>query len=1039
MFSIAFSQNGKRLNYHFSNLTPSDGLASGRVLFITQDSQGYIWIYSVFNGLQRYDGVRFQSFGDQFLNKQTNTYEIQELNFFEGHLYLQIAERTYAFDTIRQKFVQVDFRDNSEKTTYIEDNGNVWKTGKHSLVIQDPKGSVIYKRLFLHDGIRSTLSLIYDSARRNHWFAKDTDLFFLDGTTRKVYSLKDSHKHPLFDILNKKGRLEISNMMLDNKDNFWISTWGSHLFRFNLSTNQFQEYSLSGILEKEAPNTRKDPLGVNNFLLDNHNQFWVSTYGTGLLKYNYEANRFDYLITEKGNPFSLQYNYELFALVQDRQDNLWVGTDKGISIFNPYKDYFLTLQNESGNSLSMPASEIISAFQSSTKELWVGTWGGGIAVYDSNFLFNRNHRFGSGLADMVWSFAEDKKGRIWAGGQSGWIHRFNSAEKKFDAPFRILNSVSTITCETSDTNGNIYFGYQNGSIAKWDALKDSFYLYPHRVMYGTKAVPVQFMVADQNQNIRVTNGQYIYKFDSKKLKYTDSISLFTESPQASHIDLPSYINLHSSFSIVNDSILLVSSLGGKPGYINLLTRKFEELKIPEEVVRKRITSIEGDANGRIWVTADRKLYQFIPGTVPRLVDYDFGPGIINGPFSQHKMLPLQNGRKAIWTTSEVVIFDPKQLNPPGDNLVIATPTITGFKVFDRYILLDSFVNKFQHIPLSYNQNFITIEFAPLIYLPVIREKYYYKLSGINEEWVEADNNFSASYANLSPGSYVFSVKSEGASAQNGIVSLRIIVTPPFYQTWWFYVACIASIGFMIYLIIRRRIAQVRKQGILKHKMVETEMAALRAQMNPHFIFNCISAIDSLIQSGERDQATNYLARFARLIRNVLESSKNNLISFHKDLETIKLFIEMEQLRSSNKFDYEIHVDPELINGDYKVPPMLLQPFIENAIHHGLRNKMSGKKHLYVSAQLGARDIVYIVSDTGVGRGMAESLRKINKPDHVSYGIGISRERLSMYNNQQGENDRRDNEENLVINDLYDGEGLPTGTEVIIKLNISSIS
>lgn len=264
--------------------------------------------------------------------------------------------------------------------------------------------------------------------------------------------------------------------------------------------------------------------------------------------------------------------------------------------------------------------------------------------------------------------------------------------------------------------------------------------------------------------------------------------------------------------------------------------------------------------------------------------------------------------------------------------------------------------------------------------------------------------------------------------------MTIIIEPHFWQTWWFYTICGLAGFTTVYVIHRRRIKAVRSKALLKQQVMETEMAALRAQINPHFIFNSISAIDSLIQNNKKEDGTHYLARFAKLIRNVLDSSKNNTIPFHKDFETIKLFIELERFRSSNKFNYELKADDELLHSDFRVPPMLVQPFIENAIHHGLRNKEGGDKQLTVRATLKGDYIIYTITDNGVGRAKAEELKKINRPEHVSYGIQISRDRLRNFNHRfqfLHETDKDD----LSITDLYINDH-PAGTRVRLKLKIS---
>lgn len=231
--------------------------------------------------------------------------------------------------------------------------------------------------------------------------------------------------------------------------------------------------------------------------------------------------------------------------------------------------------------------------------------------------------------------------------------------------------------------------------------------------------------------------------------------------------------------------------------------------------------------------------------------------------------------------------------------------------------------------------------------------------------------------------------------------------------------------------LRRKNEQLRnkhEQSRLKRKAMELEMQALRSQMNPHFIFNCLSAIDNLIQTKQSDKATSYLARFAKLIRSILDSSKNNLVPFQMDLETIQLYLEMEKFRCNDKFLYEVNVEPALLHGDFKVPPLIVQPFLENAIHHGLLNKKENDKRLQLKISLFDEFIVYSIIDNGIGREKAAQLKERNKPEHQSYGIAITGERIHLHNQNGIEDD-------LVITDL-EKEGVPSGTKAVIRINVS---
>ena len=238
-----------------------------------------------------------------------------------------------------------------------------------------------------------------------------------------------------------------------------------------------------------------------------------------------------------------------------------------------------------------------------------------------------------------------------------------------------------------------------------------------------------------------------------------------------------------------------------------------------------------------------------------------------------------------------------------------------------------------------------------------------------------------------------------------------------------------SVLFIRNINLRRKNDRLLNQHVqsgLQQKAMELEMQALRAQMNPHFIFNCLSAIDNLIQTNQADNATAYLARFAKLIRSVLESSKNNRVTFQQDFETIRLYLEMEQFRCNNKFNYQLTADNELLHGDYKVPPLIVQPFVENAIHHGLLNKNDSNRQLQVHAQLKDEHIIYSITDNGIGRKKAAIIKQVNKPDQRSYGIAITKERIHLHNKSEVNGD-------LEITDL-EHNGIAAGTKAIIRIN-----
>ena len=179
---------------------------------------------------------------------------------------------------------------------------------------------------------------------------------------------------------------------------------------------------------------------------------------------------------------------------------------------------------------------------------------------------------------------------------------------------------------------------------------------------------------------------------------------------------------------------------------------------------------------------------------------------------------------------------------------------------------------------------------------------------------------------------------------------------------------------------------------------------------------------------EKRLASDYLNKFARLIRMILDSSRNEVVPVVKDMETLQLYIDLEQLRFNNKFSFTTHIDPALRNGDYSVPSLLVQPYVENAIVHGLAHSEEANLNLTVAAQLENNNIKYIITDNGIGRQQAAIYNMQNKPHHKSVGLSITEDRINNFNK---ETDKKDA---VKIIDLYDSNKKPAGTKIEIILN-----
>ncbi len=327
------------------------------------------------------------------------------------------------------------------------------------------------------------------------------------------------------------------------------------------------------------------------------------------------------------------------------------------------------------------------------------------------------------------------------------------------------------------------------------------------------------------------------------------------------------------------------------------------------------------------------------------------------------------------------------------NTSIPQPVITEFKIFNQPVLFDPSVVKQQSFHLTYQQNFISFDFNAFEFNYPDKVQFAYRLKGFDKGWIFPGNKKTATYTNLPGGNYVFEVKAANSEGLwSNPAAFAVYIKPAFWQTTWFQLAAIVLVMLLIYWLVKNRIKKIKKEEERKtslHKvMAEAEMKALRAQMNPHFIFNSLNSIQKYIWENKQEDASEYLTKFARLMRSVLLNSGAKLVTLESELTALKLYVELEHRRSNNKFDYEIHVSDSLDDTTILVPPLVLQPYVENAIWHGLLPK-EGRGFLRIDIQPhGSHYLQYTVEDNGVGR-QVNGKPTANEKEQVSFGMHIN--------------------------------------------------
>jgi LytS/YehU family sensor histidine kinase len=231
--------------------------------------------------------------------------------------------------------------------------------------------------------------------------------------------------------------------------------------------------------------------------------------------------------------------------------------------------------------------------------------------------------------------------------------------------------------------------------------------------------------------------------------------------------------------------------------------------------------------------------------------------------------------------------------------------------------------------------------------------------------------------------------------------IQIHIKPAFYQTFWFWGLVFfvtLAIGFYI---IRSRFAKQRaldqKEQKLNNKIIELEQQALKAQMNPHFIFNCLTAIQHFVNREDVYSANIYLSNFAKLIRKTLDLSGESSISLDKEIAYLANYIQLEKMRFQDKFDYSITADEDIDTQVAQVPPMLIQPIVENAIRHGLRYKEDNTGMLIISFKMDNNELVCTIDDNGIGMTRSRELKKGVSVEYQSKGRTLTQDRINALN------------------------------------------
>lgn len=338
------------------------------------------------------------------------------------------------------------------------------------------------------------------------------------------------------------------------------------------------------------------------------------------------------------------------------------------------------------------------------------------------------------------------------------------------------------------------------------------------------------------------------------------------------------------------------------------------------------------------------------------------------------------------------------------------------------------------VRFRHDQNTITIQYSVLSFRGQEAVHVYYRVK--QQAWVRADNTQRMiNLPSLAPDTYTVEVRAINA---DGVVNqipaiITFTIDRPLWLQHWFLALLGLHLALLVYLIYRNRLARLAREtrlhaerNVLAQELQQSRLTAIKSQMNPHFIFNALNTIQSYIYLNEKQQASTYLVKFSELTRMILDMSNGDTVSLAEELKAIGLYLELERMRFEDTLTYELIVDETLDEERVRIPSMLIQPYVENAIKHGLMHKKSDRR-LLVSFEKRAGYLEICIDDNGVGRTRSKEINQHRARRHESFASAANQRRLDLLN------DGPTQQISLEIIDKTDKAGQAAGTAVLLRI------
>ncbi|MCH8536008.1 MAG: histidine kinase, partial [Flavobacteriaceae bacterium] len=545
---------------------------------------------------------------------------------------------------------------------------------------------------------------------------------------------------------------------------------------------------------------------------------------------------------------------------------------------------------------------------------------------------------------------------------------------------------------------------------------------------GQPVLPYQL---ETKQTIDYINSSLqLYIFRNKRARAVH-YSQFNESYYIGFSDALYRFGIDGSIeeikTVKNQPIIATDFHESENGIIWVASSQQGLLSIKNNQVLQHFDTINGLSNNKckkiyaddmgIWIITDSSLdlYDF---NTKQLVNYGNNLGL-NGLAINDFMVTS----KQIWfaTNKGVIYFDKSVLNQelkPFFELTVHQNT--GEELTENTVL-------------PFNKNTVLVEFNSVFYKSLGSYQFEYKLEPFHEHWqIQDAKQNQLNFVSLDPSNYLLRARLKTGSLISSEVNFPFVVNHPFWLQNWFLLLAFLVVFLMFILVYRWAVVRTQKKQDIKEMLAVSQLTALRSQMNPHFMFNVLNAIQGLIYSNQKNKANRYIGTFSTLMRKTLDFSAKKHIPIAEEIETIKLYVSLEKARfDDGEFDYEISLPDEDLS-IYSIPSLIIQPFIENAIKHGLLHKAGQKKIVFTLQKKNSKYWQFIIEDNGIGRKASNQINEKTRPSHVSFASNAIKTRIDLINK-------------LIhlpitikIEDLYSNQNQPQGTKVILNIPIKPI-